>query len=101
MSIVTLRKVLVAVVSTLFILGINLHLGAQGSSTGTILGTVKDVSGGVIPDAMVIVTNTGTNARQVAVSDSQGRYRINLLDIGEYDVQGEKTGFQSVLRRGI
>jgi hypothetical protein len=33
------------------------------STTGTILGTVKDSSGALIPPASIVVTNTGTNAR--------------------------------------
>ena len=32
------------------------------STSGTVLGTVKEASGGVVPRARVTLTNTGTNA---------------------------------------
>ena len=48
----------------LLIVAVNVRVMAQSASSasGTILGTVTDSSGGVIPDAKVQVTNTGTSA---------------------------------------
>jgi hypothetical protein len=71
------------------------------ANTATILGTVTDTSSGAIPDAKVQVTNTGTGATQVTETDSQGRYRVPVLPIGEYDIQSEKEGFQSAVHKGI
>ena len=65
-------------------------------ATATISGTVTDPSGAVVPLAGVRATNIGTGAGQTAQSDSQGRYRIAELPVGEYRVQVEKEGFQSV-----
>jgi hypothetical protein len=73
---------------------------AQGT-TGTILGTVADSSGGAIPEAAVRVTNAGTGAIQTVPSDSQGRYRVPDLPVGNYQVQAEKMGFQAVVHQGI
>jgi len=78
----------------------NIRLAAQGT-TGTVLGTVTDSTGGTIPEATVRVTNSGTNASQIVMSDAQGRYRAPDLPVGEYQIETEKMGFQSVVHRGI
>jgi hypothetical protein len=75
-------------------------LSAQ-RATATISGTVTDPSGAVVPMVAVRATSVGTGAGQGTVSDSQGRYRIAELPVGEYRVQVEKDGFQSVVHTGI
>ncbi|MEQ1947766.1 MAG: TonB-dependent receptor [Bryobacteraceae bacterium] len=70
-------------------------------TTGTIQGTVTDSSGAAIPDAAVKATNTATGISQTATSDAQGRYRVAQLAIGPYDVQAEKMGFQTTVRKGV
>ncbi|HYJ93877.1 MAG TPA: carboxypeptidase-like regulatory domain-containing protein, partial [Vicinamibacterales bacterium] len=42
----------------------------------TVLGTVSDPTGGVLPGASVNVTNTETGVVQSTVADSQGRYAV-------------------------
>lgn len=76
------------------------QLKGQGA-TATILGTVTDMSGAAIPDAMVEVKNTGTGATQSVPTDSQGRFRVPDLVVGEYEVQAVKTGFSTVVHKGI
>ena len=50
--------------------------------TGTILGAVRDQSGGVIPKVTVTVTNTGTNVSTTATTGAAGEYTIPLLPPG-------------------
>src|ERR1700724_20093 len=76
------------------------RLNAQGS-TGTILGTVTDSSGAVIPKAAVQVKNIATGQVQQTPADSQGRYTIVELPIGNYEAQATASGFQTVVRTGI
>jgi hypothetical protein len=76
------------------------RLNAQGSS-GTILGTVTDASGAAVPDASVQVKNVGTGVSQNVPTDAQGRYRAPELNIGNYEIQASKTGFTTVVRKGI
>jgi hypothetical protein len=71
------------------------------ANTATILGTVTDSSGAAVPAATVHVVNTGTNATETVMSDSDGRYRVPALPIGDYEVQAEKSGFQAIIHRGI
>jgi len=75
------------------------HLDAQ--ATGSISGTVTDTSGAAMADAAVQVRNTGTGVVQSVTTDAQGRYTAPELSIGDYDLQAAKTGFQTVLRKGI
>jgi outer membrane receptor protein involved in Fe transport len=100
MCVSKLRILCLCALSTILFTGTVQRVWAQGT-TGTILGTVTDSSGGAIPDATVRVTNSGTNATQVITSDAQGRYRLSDLPVGDYDVQTEKSGFQTVDHRGI
>src|SRR5262245_7882679 len=76
------------------------RVSAQGT-IGSILGTVTDSSGSVVPGATVTAKNTGTGALQPTVSDDQGRYRIPALPVGDYEVTTELQGFQSVVHTGI
>jgi hypothetical protein len=69
------------------------HAWAQGSTTGTIRGTIQDPTGGVLPGATVTLINEGTKATQVAVSD--GRQCIGSI-CGTYDMG---SGFIQVVRQ--
>ncbi len=70
-------------------------------TTATILGTVTDASGAVVAGAALTVKNIGTRLTQTATSDSQGRYRVSDLAIGEYEVEVTKQGFSKALRTGL
>lgn len=87
------------------ILAIMLAFGATllvaQDTTGSIQGTVTDSSGAAIPDATVKATNTATGISQNATSDAQGRFRVAQLPIGPYDLQAEKMGFKTALRKGV
>ncbi|MEK7408187.1 MAG: TonB-dependent receptor [Acidobacteriota bacterium] len=77
-----------------------LPLFAQ-SGRGTILGTVTDPTGAVIPQVAVTVTNTETNVKSAATSDELGNYRAPYLIPGPYAVTFEKEGFRLHRRDGI
>src|SRR5438309_1540145 len=71
------------------------------SGRGTILGTVADPAGAIVPQASVTVTNVETNVKSVAVTDELGNYRVPYLIPGPYSVIFEKAGFKSLRRDGI
>lgn len=60
---------------------------------GSITGTVKDDSGGGIPEADVTVKNRETGAERKALTDEAGRYAVFSVPIGRYDLVAEKAGF--------
>ena len=76
------------------------RLNAQGASA-SVSGTVTDATGAIIPKAAVQVKNIETGQVQQAPSDSQGRYTIPNLGIGNYEAQASAPGFQTLIRRGI
>ena len=77
-----------------------IRLNAQ-AATASIQGTVSDTSGAAMADATVQVKNVNTGATQRVASDSQGRFIVPDLGVGDYEVQAAKTGFQTLVRRGI
>jgi hypothetical protein len=79
---------------------ISLPLRAQ-SFYGSILGTVTDSSGAVVPDATVTVTNTGTNEAVTVQSDASGKYSVVNLVPATYDVVVTKEGFKRFLRQQL
>lgn len=66
----------------------------QSGATGTILGTVTDSTGAIIPNVKITVTNTATNATYRTVSNSAADYVVPALNPGTYKVSAEATGFQ-------
>jgi len=67
----------------------------------TIEGIVTDSSKAAIVDAKISVVKTGTNTLTQARSNETGRFFVPNLPIGTYDVTVEKTGFETVVQRGI
>src|SRR5262245_18366062 len=67
----------------------------------TILGTVTDTSGRVIPKAQIAVTETKTNSRRTAETNESGFFAIPNLDPGVYRVDAEHSGFRKIVRAGI
>src|SRR5215470_7399432 len=62
---------------------------------GTILGTVSDTSGAIIPEAAVTAKNVTTGLERSTKTDSSGNYSIPELPIGTYEVRVEMRGFQA------
>jgi hypothetical protein len=69
--------------------------------TGTILGSVKDGQGGVVPGATVTATNTGTQFSRTVVTDDAGEYALRLLPVGNYQVSVTIPGFKNFTQSGI
>ena len=68
---------------------------------GSIVGTVRDSTGGVLPGATVIITHQETKATRETVSDTAGAYRFPTLQAGTYNVVVRMTGFQSFTRNDV
>ncbi len=77
-----------------------LPLAAQ-VERATILGTITDNSGSVVPGATVTVINAGTQEKRVAKSGDRGDYEVQALNIGAYEVWVEQPGFQKEVVSGI
>src|SRR6516225_8648604 len=67
----------------------------------TVLGTVTDSSGAVIPRAQVTILNQSTGLKRSTLTDASGQYRIGGLPPGIYTIRTEKEKFQSEVVEGI
>ncbi len=78
-----------------------LAIPAVGYAQEAVLnGTLTDSTGGVLPGVTVTAVNEATGNSFVAVSDSGGRYRIQVRT-GAYKLMCELSGFSTVTRTGI
>ena len=68
---------------------------------GTISGTLKDASGGVVPGVTVTATSVQTQTPTVAVTDATGFYTFPNLRPGQYIVSAELQGFKKVVRENL
>ena len=71
------------------------------STTATILGTLRDSTGALMPGVNVTATNTDTNFSRRAQSDATGRYMIQFLPVGTYRLEVEAAGFKRFVQSGI
>ncbi len=68
---------------------------------GSIVGTVEDSSGAVVPGANITLTNTATNITREFTADEQGRYNAVSVPAGTYDMTVTQSGFRTLTRSGI
>jgi len=69
--------------------------------SGTILGTVKDSTGAVVPGATVMVVNTNTGFSRSVVTDTHGEYNAPSIPTGTYSVTAEITGFKKISKTNV
>ena len=60
----------------------------------SIIGTVTDPTGAVIPEASVVVIDHATHVTHSVRTDSAGRFMIDALAPGSYRVEAQAKGFQ-------
>lgn len=68
---------------------------------GSIVGTVGDATGAVVPGAQVTATNKATGATRETTTDASGRFTLANLLAGPYDVTATSTGFRTMIREGV
>ena len=85
----------------LLVLAILLPVSAAAQEIrGTISGTVRD-DRGVIPGAMVTITNVDTKIKQSLATNGSGYFEAPLLNPGTYDVNVQMMGFKAATRSGV
>ena len=67
-------------------------LYAQGTS-GSLTGTVTDVTGAIIPNATVSIQNPVSGFNKSAITDSTGHYTFPNLPFNRYHLSAAATGF--------
>jgi hypothetical protein len=77
------------------------NLFAQGSDLGTIRGNVTDSSGALIPNAQVLITDTGNLRVYTYKTDARGSYLASALVPGHYKATITAPGFNTSVVEGI
>jgi len=68
---------------------------------GAITGVIKDVSGAVVPNAEVTITNKATGGENKAVSTETGVYRAPYITPGTYNISASLRGFKTAIRDNV
>jgi len=76
-------------------------IGLQAQENGTIVGTVTDQSGAVVPGVTITVTNQATRSVRTTVTNSTGNYAAPGLPLSNYSVRAEKAGFAPSTRTDL
>lgn len=71
------------------------------TATGKIVGTVKDTTGAVVPQAKVVVTNQQTGLTRESETRDDGAYVVPLLPAGVYLVTAERAGFKLAITSDV
>ena len=68
---------------------------------GSLVGTITDPSGAVVPSATVTLTNTATGVQQQVKSGPAGNYQFLNLIPGTYRVDVEASGFKKATHQNV
>lgn len=69
--------------------------------TGSIVGTVVDTSGAVVPGATITLKDESTGRAEKQQSGQDGTYSFSPLKIGTYTMTVSRTGFQTRIQQHI
>src|SRR3984893_11423639 len=91
------RKLLVAVVCSVFSLCPLLY----GQANGSFSGTVADKTGSLIAGATVKITSQGTGLTRETKTDGSGHYLVPLLPVPFYTIHVESQGFKTTEQKDV
>src|SRR6266478_2232511 len=74
---------------------------ALAQTTATIVGTVTDSSGAVVPSVSITVTARDTGLTRKTTTNLSGNYVVTFLPVGQYSVTAEVSGFKKKTVTGI
>lgn len=84
----------------LFVLGFSQALRGQAVSA-TLVGTVTDNTGAIVPKAMVAIVESATGIVHTDVTNGSGNYTFPDLTPGTYSVTVTSKGFKKEVRAGV
>jgi outer membrane receptor protein involved in Fe transport len=71
------------------------------TSRGSVSGTVKDPNGAVVPGATVTLVNAATSVGRTTVTNDEGFYRFDAVDLGNYSVRITAANFSTAEKTGV
>ena len=69
--------------------------------TASIVGTVTDSSGAILPGVTVTALQEGTGFTQTTVTNSRGQYVFSTLKIGKYTLTAELSSFKKGVKQAV
>jgi len=96
-----IRAFRVAALLLLFVFVLLSVSGRAQRTTATILGTVEDSTGAMIPGAYVQIRNDLTGAVSKATSDGRGEFTIPFLQVGHYTLTVDSKGFATARQTSL
>jgi hypothetical protein len=89
----------------LYACGLLLWLSAASlfgqAQNGTIVGTVTDQAGSVVPNVSVVLINEGTQFSRTVITNDSGQYVATSFPTGRITLRVEQPGFQRLVRSGV
>src|ERR1700720_1203172 len=67
----------------------------------SIVGTVTDPSGSVVPGVQITITNLDTGLARTIPTNDSGQYVVADMHIGHYTVKAEASGFKSAEQKNV
>ncbi len=96
------RKDVALVAFLLLVILAGFTAGASAQSfKATVIGTVVDPSGAVVPAATVTIVQQGTGLAVIATSSADGTFSLPQLPPGRYELTVELDGFRKFVRSGL
>ena len=97
------REALCALVAVAILIGTLAYTSPARAQEifGSVVGTVSDPGGAVLPGTTVKVTNLATGEVRSAVTDGQGNYQLLSLPVNEYKLEVDAHGFKHYSRSPI
>ena len=90
-----------SVLGLFLVMLLSLGVANAQSIQGSILGTVKDAKGAVVPNADITLTNTDEGTTRTAKSNGVGDYRFLDVKAGHYLVAVSAPGFEKWSASGV
>ena len=96
-----MRNSLRALLATALLIAVASTAAFAQTNTASIIGTVSDASGAVIPGASVVVKHNGTGVEFTATTNEQGGFTIPAVDPGSYTVTVTLDGFKTAVLNNV
>jgi hypothetical protein len=80
--------------------GVAIQAFGQATNTGTVVGSVSDPSGALIPGATVTLTDASAGVKLTDVTNAAGKYAFTTVPPGTYTITITKSGFSTEKSEG-
>jgi hypothetical protein len=88
--------------STLFVASLLIATASSAQIVGgTIVGTILDTAGAVVPGVQVTIRNDETGSERHLITDAAGAYDAPSIPVGVYNISVVRDGFATQTRTGV